>query len=509
MFLKNGLATVLMLPLVGACADMQNWNWFGQKQSNTKPTTKARRPADEPAVATADRAKSAPKPAADAQADEVDDKVDRYVKSMNNSYDPAYEGNDLQSKMRRQSDPDRAKRVRQTAAMSREPATDSQLPAGARPLPPTAPNGSGGTGNAPRAAPNRSETPPPELDSDDSPPLETETPPVLASPSPSNRSASDVATVPTPAGSAKPNPGKETGYVGSPAHDDPIESAGEGSSPQLPQQKPGAAKPPVLGQVKIAAAPAPESPPPKQVDADRPAANTLPQQVMVDTFKKRLEDQEALVAKDSNNVEEQFRLRLMYLVNGMEEKALALAPGMNADIQDIMQAQLKSLIAARSSAQRDPAAWANKQLAAVEELRSLVRARADLGVPRVLLCKAIDGFGRYTPFEPAEFQAGKPNRVLLYVEVDNFSTERTSSGQFRVLLTMRQSLLTKSGEEIWSAKDDNIEDLSRQRRRDFYLTAERVIPKTLNPGDYVFKVEIEDVLAGKINGASVTFKLVP
>jgi hypothetical protein len=231
--------------------------------------------------------------------------------------------------------------------------------------------------------------------------------------------------------------------------------------------------------------------------------------VTVDTFKKRLEEQEALVLKDPNNVEEQFRLRMLYLANGQDDKALATTPGMNAEIQEIMQAQLRAFVAARSSAQRDPSAWANKQLAAVEELRGLVRARADLVVPRVVLCKAIDGFGRYTPFEPVEFKAGQPNKVLLYVEVDNFATEKTSSGQYRVLLSMRQSLLTKAGEELWSVKDENIEDLSRQRRRDFYLTAERVIPKTLNPGEYVFRAEIEDVLAGKINGNSVTFKLVP
>jgi len=76
-----------------------------------------------------------------------------------------------------------------------------------------------------------------------------------------------------------------------------------------------------------------------------------------------------------------------------------------------------------------------------------------------------------------------------------------------VLLNMRQSLLTKDGKELWNTKEENIEDLSRQRRRDFFLTAMHIIPKTLDPGEYVYKVEIEDVLAGKINSNSVTFKL--
>ena len=35
------------------------------------------------------------------------------------------------------------------------------------------------------------------------------------------------------------------------------------------------------------------------------------------------------------------------------------------------------------------------------------------------------------------------------------------------------------------------------------------IPKSLPPGGYILKVEVEDVLAGKINSAVAKFKLLP
>jgi len=119
-------------------------------------------------------------------------------------------------------------------------------------------------------------------------------------------------------------------------------------------------------------------------------------------------------------------------------------------------AQVRSLITAKSTAQKDPAAWANKQLEALENLRGLVRAKADLKVPAVVICNAIEGYGRYTPIEPPEFKAGQQNLVLVYIEVDNFGTEKTSSGLHRTLLSVRQSLLNKAGEELWSSRDENI-----------------------------------------------------
>ncbi|MFQ5412652.1 MAG: hypothetical protein ACE5EC_10150, partial [Phycisphaerae bacterium] len=204
-------------------------------------------------------------------------------------------------------------------------------------------------------------------------------------------------------------------------------------------------------------------------------------------------------------------LRMMYLIDGRDEKALAPIEGIHADIQEIIQAQIKALIAARSSAGRDPAEWANRQLASIEELRRRVRARADLTIPTVALCTAIEGFGLYDPIEPAEFIAGRNNRVIIYIEVDNFSSRKTTSGFYRTLLSVRQSLLSAAGEEIWSNRDENIEDLARQRRRDFYLSSKEPIqiPKTLPPGRYTLKVEVEDVLAGKINSGHTEFKIIP
>ncbi|MCZ6445222.1 MAG: hypothetical protein O6758_03450 [Planctomycetota bacterium] len=269
---------------------------------------------------------------------------------------------------------------------------------------------------------------------------------------------------------------------------------------------------PVLKTVSVTAAPEPatEKTPPKASalpKANEPVARVAPP---LNSFAIDLAKQADLVREDPNNIEEQYRLRMMYLIGGQDEKALELVPGIDADIQEIIQAQIRALISARSSSGRDPATWANRQLSSIEDLRRRMRARADLLIPKVVLCTAIEGFGRYEPIEPAEFSAGRKNLVLVYIEVDNFTSSTTPSGMHRTLLSVRQHLLTRDGQEMWSKRDENIEDLARQQRRDFYLTIGPIaIPKALAPGEYSLKVEVEDMLAGKLNSSVAKFKIVP
>ena len=112
--------------------------------------------------------------------------------------------------------------------------------------------------------------------------------------------------------------------------------------------------------------------------------------------------------------------------------------------------------------------------------------------------------------KPPQFVQGQKGKALLYIEVDNYQSEKTASGKYRTLLSLRLSLLDKNGKELWSQPPtDNIEDVSRERRRDFFLTyGPLTIPKDLGPGTYVLKVEVEDVLAQKTNSGTAEFKIV-
>jgi len=232
-------------------------------------------------------------------------------------------------------------------------------------------------------------------------------------------------------------------------------------------------------------------------------ANTPP------TSNSPLAGLESAVAQDPNNIDKQLKLRMAYLLNDDEERAMAPTPGMSEDTQKVVLAQIKAMISAKGATGRDAASAAQAQLASAEAIRTAAKDKADLQVPRVVLCTSIRRFGDYTPIAPLIFPTGKKNQALLYIEVENYQSRQTKDGQYEVLLSMRESLLDAKGKELWAFQTPKIQDISRAPREDFFLSTQpRTIPPGLPAGEYAYKVEVEDLIAGKINSNLTKFKLV-
>ncbi|MBN2562262.1 MAG: hypothetical protein JXQ75_15160 [Phycisphaerae bacterium] len=521
---KRRLAVLLAAVIVAGCssADWRDWWNKDAKNTQTKPEARVDRPTHQPKTV---KVESKPDDRADdPKAREVNAELERYTRKMENDDQDTYALDGINAKIRRQQSPDRRRRIRSVAEDTRADPTVHPATAGEEPQVRTAAATEEPSVRT-AAASERPATRTPAAFEE--PEIDTAT----AGEKPTVPAARDDDTAPSQAGlpgaaSTEPHrPATErTNAPSALAADGAAEmphvaanvrtdNKGDASrtSDEVPASTEPPARPPVLSKIEVSAGPEPSTAAPRATEDTRPSANvTTPAGAQTDTFQQRLDEFKARVEEEPDDIEDQYRLRMMYLLDGEEDKALAPVDGGNAEIQEMIQAHFQALIAAQSSPGRDPAENANHQLERIEELRSVVRARADLMVPKVVLCTAIEGFGRYTPIEPAEFQGGQKNRVLLYIEVDNFRCETTPSGMYRTLLSVRQSLLTKSGEELWSTHDDNIEDIARQRRRDFYLTVgPLMIPKTLGAGEYVLKVEVEDVLAGKINSNVAKFRIVP
>jgi hypothetical protein len=490
------LAAMAALFLTGCtAADNQRWNEFwgldkkgsAREVKGKKPTARRNAPKTPPRTRTAKSDKSA-MPKDTAQADKGDPAaIDAYAARMGENRDAGYEPNDHTSKMRRQQDSKQRRRVPKTSDQPVESQDDSVVR-----------TASGGESyersaspvtEAPKTAPDAT-TPArqPAEPRDETPELAVTQPKVDADESPAAPVSQDLAVGVTANRGA-------VSLFDKAEEQKAVDAAAEDA--------------PVLTEVTVTAGaePAVEADAPKTaVSANKPAVAAEP----VDTFLSRVADLRRRVADDPNNLEDQLRLRMLYLADGQDDKALASIAGTDAEIEEIIHAQVNALIAARSSSGRDPATWANRQLDSTESLRKMLGAKADLSVPKVALCTEITGFGLYKPIEPAEFQARRKNLLLVYIEVENFVSKKTPSGLYRTLLSVRQSLVSQDGQELWSKKDENIEDLARRQRRDFYLTIGPIaIPKSLAPGSYILKVEVEDALAGKMNSAVAKFKLLP
>lgn len=508
------LAALLAVVMLTGCSS-ENWDWdwwrSGKNKGTTKPMSKKPRSRhSETRTARAPREKA--RSSSDPRASEVDAMVHTYVNEMSVEGDTPYRPNDFNAKIQRQQDPKRKSRIRTVAERTRAQPTPAGTPvrdtAARRADHRDAEARSQHDDPAVHAA-AMGRQPSADGASSVQPRDGRETAPAAPGPNPSETSASPVTTEATPS----PRPPAESAGTFSMPSTGTAKAMSTPEAIEAPETQAGGAQaqPPVLKGIEVSAGPEPSSETRSSSEARTAQANTAKTPVTSpDTLKQRLEELKARVKAEPNNIEAQYDWRLALIANGQADAALTAVDGTDSEIQAMMQAHIRALIAARSGTSRDPAVSANRQLEEIESLREILSAQADLRVPRVELCTAIEGFGRYTPIEIAEYPAGQKNRVLLYIEVDNFRSEKTPSGMYRTLLSVRQSLLNKAGEEIWSTHDANIEDLARQQRRDFYLTVGPLtIPKSLAPGEYFLKVEVEDVLGDKFNSNTARFKMVP
>ncbi|MCH7700565.1 MAG: hypothetical protein IID37_02645 [Planctomycetes bacterium] len=223
----------------------------------------------------------------------------------------------------------------------------------------------------------------------------------------------------------------------------------------------------------------------------------------IDDYVKWLE---ARVAKSPQDIDARWRLAFQQLALGRSRNVVEAIAGADEATAERMQ-QVFDLIAALRHAAEDPANGSTKALATLDVLRLRLADQADLRVPTVEFCTRVAAFGVYDALPDAQLLPFQSNRVIVYLEVDNFSSRHIEDQPWRTVLASRMEVLTADGQSLWTHSEPEIEDLSQRRRRDFFLAQLITLPPSLGPGNYVFKVSVEDVQAAKVAEAVRPFTI--
>jgi hypothetical protein len=141
------------------------------------------------------------------------------------------------------------------------------------------------------------------------------------------------------------------------------------------------------------------------------------------------------------------------------------------------------------------------------ELGTRLRAQSELTIPTLALCKKVKGFGVYDPMDP-EFAAGREQPVIVYCEVENFASQLNEQQQWETKLKQEVVLYTEGGLPVWQAQPHTVTDLSRNRRRDFFVVEMVTLPGNLTIGRYLMKVTVIDQHASRIAEATLPIKIV-
>ena len=114
----------------------------------------------------------------------------------------------------------------------------------------------------------------------------------------------------------------------------------------------------------------------------------------------------------------------------------------------------------------------------------------------------IQSYGSYKPFDKYEFVPGQ--RVLLYAEVENFTSSETARG-FHTVTRSSYQIFDSSGRRIDEHEFSPSEEYCRRPRRDFFIGYEFCLPERIYPGKHVLQLTVADLNSQKIGQTVIEF----
>ncbi|GAB5442722.1 MAG: hypothetical protein Fues2KO_30710 [Fuerstiella sp.] len=206
-------------------------------------------------------------------------------------------------------------------------------------------------------------------------------------------------------------------------------------------------------------------------------------------------------------IRRQQDLRLLQLLAADSDSALASISGLPAGEQEFWQELMLALAQYRDA---DGQMSRRERLTqTVGQLRSAVKhviPETRLLIKRIDLCSEIYSFGRIEPFPSHTFDPGAP--ILLYVEVDNFSTRTTVDGSYETDFAAQLGFYAEGDTEAIESTDVNsITDLATSERFDYYQTFELTIPAHLKAGSYEIRLKLADQHSQRTVDAVVPFQV--
>ena len=175
--------------------------------------------------------------------------------------------------------------------------------------------------------------------------------------------------------------------------------------------------------------------------------------------------------------------------------------------RELVSAVMDGMSNFRSTLRSDNNMLYSRKIRPLTDLADRLKQQAELSIPTLVLCKRVDGFGRYEPIDPPRFPAQKDAEAIIYCELENFASHENDTKQWQTDVTQEAILYTEDGMQVWQDKTQKIQDLSRNRRHDFFLRTMVKFPNTLIVGRYMLKVTIVDVQANHVAEASLPIQI--
>jgi hypothetical protein len=195
-----------------------------------------------------------------------------------------------------------------------------------------------------------------------------------------------------------------------------------------------------------------------------------------------------------HDVAAQFDYQLLQFVADQPVPNMSTISSLPDEDREMISAVMDGLSNYRDNLRADNNMLLSRTVRPLLEMADRLRSLADLTIPTLALCQEVRGFGNYTPFDgdPPHFAAGVDHPMILYCEVQNFSSQLNQNKMWQTELVQDAVLYTEGGMSVWNDRSRPINDTARGRRQDFFIVQKMTLPSTLPMGKYLLKVSIED-----------------
>jgi hypothetical protein len=203
---------------------------------------------------------------------------------------------------------------------------------------------------------------------------------------------------------------------------------------------------------------------------------------------------------------DQATLRMLYLAAGRRDDALKPIPGVDGASQEFWSEELFGLATAL-----DEQHMPDTQRRAAEAAQHLRQAATRLGQTGTLVarnlafCTEVSSYGIYKPFPKYEFKPGQ--EVVLYAEVEDFSSDNTDKGYHTALKSSYQ-IVDGRGARVAEQDYAMTEEWCKNSRNDFFVRYFLYMPKRIYDGNYTLQLTVEDTLSNKVAQSSIPFTII-
>lgn len=130
-----------------------------------------------------------------------------------------------------------------------------------------------------------------------------------------------------------------------------------------------------------------------------------------------------------------------------------------------------------------------------------------LAISALRSCRRVLGFGNVEPTDGPECRPGRS--ILLYCEVAGLRYEPEGDHFRSRMASTIEAIPEEGGGPAWSQTLDVADDPCARRRRDYFISYQLAIPRTLPPGRYRLRLTLKDLADDTTTSESIPIVVRP